>query len=316
MVASRPFGSQTARLHEPIDNMMVSAMQFGLDYAELDTLRFGGDLSALAGALARQVADTRPDLIVLENLAGAGILQAPGNDAVLDVLRRARAQGSRVAVSHPDAWTLDDERMHAGLGDVVDVIHHMHPLRLASTPAAARDRVFCYPFPFRRPSAKRPPDSIGRYNFVGSVAVYNLLRVIWWAELGRRGAPVDFFETQHGAPVQRTDQDFVDLLVSYRGAVNFNRRRNGARILTGRTVEILVAGGLLIEEAHAGAGYFLQPGTHYFEFATLADLLALIDALDRDPERRAAVRAAGHAWAKRWFSGDYFWAGLLDKALA
>src|SRR5260370_716964 len=42
-IAPRLFSTHPARLHEPIDNLMLSALRFGLDYRDIDTFAFGTD---------------------------------------------------------------------------------------------------------------------------------------------------------------------------------------------------------------------------------------------------------------------------------
>ncbi|MEJ0070147.1 MAG: glycosyltransferase [Pseudomonadota bacterium] len=48
-------------------------------------------------------------------------------------------------------------------------------------------------------------------------------------------------------------------------------------------------------------------------FESLDDLAALIPELLVDGERRARIRAAGQRWVQTYFTGDYFWAGLLRQ---
>jgi hypothetical protein len=47
-------------------------------------------------------------------------------------------------------------------------------------------------------------------------------------------------------------------------------------------------------------------------FRTLADVIELIPALLADPAYRAHLAAAGQAWAATYFTGDCFWAGVLQ----
>jgi hypothetical protein len=155
--------------------------------------------------------------------------------------------------------------------------------------------------------------TIPRGAFVGSVHIGSVPRLFWWAELGRSGVPVDFLETDHAAAAPRPDIEYANLLCEYLAAVNFTRRTNGVPILTGRTIDTLLAGGLLLEEDSVDTRHFFQPGVHYLPFLTLGDLADAIPRLQADPDHRARMAAAGHAWATRYFSGDYFWAALLDR---
>jgi hypothetical protein len=137
--------------------------------------------------------------------------------------------------------------------------------------------------------------------------------LFWWAELGRLGLPFDFFDTDHAAAVQRTDQDYVDLLRRHQLSVSLTRRSSGVGILCARTIEIPLAGSCLLEEDCLDTRHFLTPGVHYLPFRTIADLAELIPRLLGDHATRERVTAAGQAWVTRYFTGDYFWSEVLAR---
>jgi hypothetical protein len=224
------------------------------------------------------------------------------------LLRQARRGGARVVAMYGDAWLVPRDAFYAGLGDWLDVVHHMHPTMLSFGTPAQQDTVFCYPFPFATARPTLAPDSIAHFSFVGAISYIQLPRLVWRAELGRIGAPVQFFT----APVG--DVDYVNVLSAHRGTLTFTKRVNGLPIFTGRSIEALMAGSVLIEEASGDTQYFLQPEVHYAGFETLAELTALLEALSGDADRRARLRAEGQAWVTRWFDGEVYWAGLLEKA--
>jgi hypothetical protein len=213
----------------------------------------------------------------------------------------------------PDAWQTPADRLYRGLGRYYDLLTHVHPAALHHASAAERAATFCFPFPFAQPTPTAPTHGIARACFVGTINAECPGRLAWWAEAVRADVPLDVFLTDHGAAVQRSDLDYVNLLHGYQVSVNLTRRHTGMRIITGRTIETPLSGGLLLEEDSEDTRYFLTPGVHYEPFNTLAELTARVPELLADPARCRRIAAAGEAWVKRYFAGDYFWAGLLER---
>jgi hypothetical protein len=154
---------------------------------------------------------------------------------------------------------------------------------------------------------------VPRAGFVGGLHPGSIARLVWWAECARADLPLDFIEARHDAAMQRSDLDYVNLLRAYRLSVNFTLRPTGARILTARTLEVPLSGGVLVEEDSADARYFMSPGVHYVPFETLPDLADTLAALLPDTPRRRQLATAGRAWVTDHFTGDHFWAGLLGR---
>jgi hypothetical protein len=301
------------RAHEPVDLFRRSAERFGFTVRHLPSHAMPADGAA---SLADAIADFRPDLIVYDELFATDASArdpalAERLEAVLAAARRDR--GVKVVNYFLDLWRVPAAVAFRGLGHAVDLIAHCHPGALGRGSAVENQAVYCYMLPIALPAPTVPAASIARACFAGSVYDASIARLVWWAETACRGLALDFLETDHGAPRQRSDQAFANLFRSYQLSVNFTRRPSGVTILTGRTFQALVSGGTLLEEDSADSAYFLTPGEHYAPFVTLADLTALIDRMLGDPARCARQAEAGQRWAMRHFSGDWFWAGLLRR---
>ncbi len=52
---------------------------------------------------------------------------------------------------------------------------------------------------------------------------------------------------------------------------------------------------------------------HYLPFETLDDLRELIPWLLGNPDYRARLARDGQRWVQKYFTGDWFWAGLLHR---
>jgi hypothetical protein len=233
------------------------------------------------------------------------------------IFSMARQQlGIRVVNSYMDAWQplqRGPDMLFRGLGSAFDLIQHGHPAALGAGAADQNARSYCYMLPAWVPAPSVAPGTVPRACFAGSITWFNISRLAWWAETARRGLPIDFYETLHYEGTPRSDQDYADLLAQHQVALSFTRRSNGPTITTGRTLDIPLVGGVLVEENSADTAFFLQPGLHYVPFESIDDLAALLPALLADPARRECIRSAGQRWVQTYFTGDYFWAGLLRR---
>lgn len=317
LVYRRFFYDVPGRENASIDLAIRTAARFGFEVRHLNSVLpdDGPARAAFPAQLRAAIAEFRPDIIVYEELFESDPSAkdaAIAEETVAALAAARRTFGTAVVNCFYDAWQVPRERLFKGLGACVDLIVHFHPGALGSGSSTENAAVFCYMTPLELPAPTVAVGTVPRACFVGAVYDLNISRLVWWAEIARRGVRLDFLETDHGGPNQRTSQEYVDLLGAYQLSVNFTRRWTGVHIITGRTLEVPLAGGVLLEEASADSAYFLQPDAHYVPFLSLDDLAARIDALLDDPARRADLAAAGHRWAMKYFTGDYFWAGVTQ----
>jgi hypothetical protein len=317
LVVRRFFQNLPTRQYLYADDLMRSAARFGLAAREINsyTPPPGIDQADYPDALRAAITEWRPQLIVFDDLFERGLSALPAlRERIGAVLEEARrASGVRVVKLLPDGWLPAADSLYRGLGTHFDLVNHLHPARLPQADAREQAATFCYPFPFDNPAPTVPFGTIPRVCFVGSINTECPARVAWWAEAARSGIPLDVYLTDHAAADQRSDQDYVNLLCGYQVSVNFTRRHSGVRIATGRCFETLLAGGLLLEEDNVDTRYFLKPGAHYVGFDNLTDLQQATTALLADPALRRRIARDGQAWVEKYFTGDHFWAGLLQR---
>lgn len=319
LVRRNAFGDNPARRHETNDNVTRTGTSFGLTVREFSSFAPpGAAADRYADNLHDVIEDFRPDLVFYDELflSGASALPGPA-EAIGHVLETARRErGVRVVKSYTDGWYVvahGPDSVFAQLGRCYDVVHHCHPGMLERGSAAERAAVFCYPFPTVWPTPTVAAAGVPRAGFVGGIHPGSIARLAWWAEAARAGVPLDFIEARHDVAEQRSDLDYINLLRRYAVSVNFTLRPTGARILTARTLEVPLAGGVLVEEDNQDTRYFLRAGIDFVPFETMPDLAALLPALLADAARRRALAAAAHDWVTRYFTGDYFWTGLLGR---
>jgi hypothetical protein len=316
-----------ARTYEVIDNLERAAEQFGLVIREFNTQGHQQRPEAYAGSLLNAILEFRPDIVYYGDLFETDVAAyAPAfAEQISEVLSLARSTlGVRVVRYLQDGWhtaSRVDGDLFAGLGSCVDLVVHQYPCVLDIGSAPQRAAVFCFPTPCRLPVSTVERGTIPRACFTGRIHEWAYARAVWWIETARLGLPIDWqvqlpWDTERLAEPPASDQDYADQLRHYAVSLSLVTRLNGMRIMPGRALETLLCGGTLLEEASPDTAYFLKPGRHYVAFETLADLQALIPALLADRPRRLALADEGQRWATKYFTGDYFWAGLLDKLAA
>ncbi|MBF0183152.1 MAG: glycosyltransferase family 1 protein [Magnetococcales bacterium] len=83
-------------------------------------------------------------------------------------------------------------------------------------------------------------------------------------------------------------------------------------IMTGRAMETVLSGSLLIQEYSPNTRRFLLPGEHYLEFHTFAELRAILKFIVEHKEEAEAVRQRGFAFAQARYGPDKL-VGYIDK---
>ena len=316
-----------ARRYEVIDNLMRSAAQFGLEPREFDGFAYRDRPDDYAPALLEAMIAFRPAVVYYADLFENDVASfSPALAAqVVEVLAWARANlGVRVVRYLQDAWRTAVRvggDLYAGLGHCVDLVVHQYPGVLDRGEPAQRAAVFCFPTPCHLPPSTAAPGAIARACFTGRIHEWASPRAVWWVECTRLGLPIDWQvqlpdDTARAAEPPLSDQDYADRLRGYAVSLSLVSRLNGTRIMPARALETLRCGGTLLEERSPDTAYFLTPDRHYATFETLAELREMLPALIADRPRRRALADEGERWVRKYFDGDYFWAGLLDRLAA
>ena len=301
------------------DNARWSAEAFGLTVHEVaSVVQAGPQSDGYVAALEQIIESFRPDLIWWDQLFLSGISADPAYaEAVTDLLERVRRRhGIKVINYYSDVWYVIAHMpggLFAQLGRAVDLINHCHPAILDLGTDAEKAAVFCCPAPALIETPTAEAGTIPRACFLGSIHEGAMPRTVWWAECGRAGMPFDFIETIHDRTVELTDVEYVNVLRRHQLSTTLAMRNTGQRIFTGRVLDVPLAGGVLLEERTRDTPYFLKPGVHYAAFETLADLQDLIPELLADAPRRRRMSADSRAWVQRYYTGDCYWAWILNK---
>jgi spore maturation protein CgeB len=133
-----------------------------------------------------------------------------------------------------------------------------------------------------------------------------LPRVYWALESLSRKLPIDYVITDPGRD-DGMDQEtslysYARLLAASHVGVNYVKRLDSSRILTGRTIEIVSLKRLLLQEAcPAMAQYFIE-GEHYLEFSDIESLCTAVEFIRAHPKTAQMIARDGHDYYLQHYS--------------
>ncbi len=253
---------------------------------------------------------------------GAMVIDAEALQDVIDLpdflrgLRRRRAE-LKVVLLYFDPWEATTWGKVAAAAAHCDAVWSPYPsLPVWDEPVFQGRMIFNF-WPIAGklipPERKLAPPM----TFIGSITPVNWYRAFWMETCRRSGIEAEFSMLT----LKEDDIDPLDSFGRYMRrmadtgvALNLSMRKGGARKFTGRTMEALFAGTLLVLEHSEDTDRFLVPWEHYVPFRTIGDLEDIAKTLRDEPERFEPIRQAGHRFVCERY-GDEAVIGHLDRFL-
>ncbi len=233
-------------------------------------------------------------------------------------LRRA-CPGLQVVALYFDPW--DRQRWPAirAAAEVVDRIWAPWPSLALWSGETLREKVMFLPIPHEGLGGYSGPSrSRGMIlSFVGGVDSANWPRAFWLSSLKKAGVPLRVTITQrrdNQMPPLESHRAYMKSLGAAGCALNFSRRLDGSKILTGRTFEAILAGALLVQERTEDVDYYFTSNEHYLEFSTVGDIIQINEMIRREPEKIMEMRWRAFRHYQAHYSGAQI-AACLDKLL-
>jgi hypothetical protein len=144
------------------------------------------------------------------------------------------------------------------------------------------------------------------FNFTGSVQGYNVNRTFWILELLRCQKPVGINVTypgiDDGLDHESSLQLYAQALAATQTSLNFITRKDGSRIITGRSIEIISLNRLLVQERCPAFGNYFADGEHFLEFETIDELVTCIDFLNTYPKVADDISSRGYHFYQERYS--------------
>lgn len=224
-------------------------------------------------------------------------------------LEKLRREAKSMALFDLDPWQSHFADRLADNRDCYDFVWIMTP----SEAAQVHDIPVCQiPFPVGAdgwfadiPPADGSIDQRG-VKFCGGIEDYNFHRYFWLLAGACFAAPFEFELTSHvddRETVAASARAYLARLMARRGCLSFTMRSNGQTIIVGRSFDALRAGRVLVQEATPDMAAYFEPGAHYLEFRTVAELESLCGRLS-EPAAFEDIRRAGAAFFAERYSNE------------
>lgn len=144
------------------------------------------------------------------------------------------------------------------------------------------------------------------FNFTGSVQGYNLNRTYWILEAIRRDLPIEIQvtspEVDDGLDRDESLQLYAQSLASTHASLNMTTRKDGSRIITGRSAEVISLNRLLVQESCPAFHRYYVDGEHFLEFSGIEGLCTIIEFLRAHPRVAQRICLQGHRFYQERYS--------------
>lgn len=234
------------------------------------------------------------------------------DDSALEVLKRIRRNFRKIIVIEPDPWSSDHTALFEEVIDQVDFVWGFtSDWSLLSEPGFS-GKAILFPNVGGFDDMISDLDSLGdwsrcSFGFVGSIGIPNLPRIYWALESLHRKLPIKYDITEpgrdDGMSREASLNSYAKLLASSHVGVNFVKRLDGTRILTGRTLEIVSLKRLLLQERCPAMNSYFVEGEHYLDFSDIDGLCTAIEFIEGHPKTARLIAREGHDYYMQHYSG-------------
>jgi len=269
----------------------------------------GWDVSLLTlDELSQYSTPNKLDFALLDILA---FWQKPPLDHICSTLLHLKRFFRKIIIIEPDPWTgLYDDMLRA-ISDHVDYIWGFLADWSLTNDPCYKEKSILFPnvggfdhLPYNKQIGLDWDECT--FNFTGSVQGYNLNRVYWILELISRKLPIKVNITQPGVDDgldrESSLQLYAQTLASTHASLNMTTRKDGSRIVTARSVEVISLNRLLIQERCPGFQYYYVEGEHFLEFSDIENLCVIIDFLRSHPKVAQRICSQGYQFYKDRYS--------------
>lgn len=215
-----------------------------------------------------------------------------------------------------DVWVSQWTPAVAAAASLADAAIHYHPAlsRAPGNPLAGKD--VCMPGII---FSDRVLFDDGRdrdiaFAFAGSCCTY--MRTFWFSQIKNRGLPIRLLSGDFDGAAVVPVSEYAQRLRRTKVSLNIGSRDRHISIITGRVLESMMSGCLLLDEQNDQMDHFFVPYVHYLPFADMDELEALVGFLSAHDEWRRKIAQAGTAWVNDRYSKVNQWRTIVATAQA
>lgn len=243
--------------------------------------------------------------IALLNIAGMP------REQVVDMLIKIRRNSLKIIVVEPDPWCPEHNKLFVDILDYVDFIWGFSTDWQLLREKKFSDKAILFPnvggFDDLTALAGSLPDwNRCTFSFIGSIGIPNLHRMYWCLESLHRKLPIRYTITipgrDDGMGREASLLNYATLLSASHVGINYVKRFDGTRILTGRTIELISLKRLLLQETCPAMKSYFVEGEHFLEFSDMNGLCNAIDFIRTHPKTAQFIAREGHEYYLQHYS--------------
>ena len=292
----------SSRLYETGPKMSTSMAAYGWDATFLPTMsiHFPEDFANIVAVCEQE----KPDLLIFDDLYITVPQMLPARAAMIEALRE-KLPSMKIASLHQDPWEISPQTLIETSVRLDAVMAQFPSMPVWQDPAFKGKMIFA-PIPHAGTSGPVKTPMSSRMKFIGGVFGYNWHRIFWLAG-AKLGLPIDFIRSTHrndGLSVIDSYDAYMRRTEAAGCVINFSMRSDLSRVMTGRNLEGILSGALLVAEETPDMDYYFVAGEHYLSFATVPELRALARFIAEKPEEAEAIRRRGNEFGRERYSDE------------
>ena len=219
-----------------------------------------------------------------------------------EFLSKIRKKFKYVIGVYYDAWRKEAQNIALKYEKYIDANWMNHPLLEDIYSVNKTKKVILFPFPIgvKKNDVYNLVNNIKENDikFVGGIEENNVSRAFWYYNIKNINIVNFDFSTHRddNTAAYESYLSYLNRLSVSKNLLNFSQRMDGSRSITGRTFEILLTNGLLIQEYSPETSFYLEPNRHFIEFKNLNELVDIINALQKNPNEFESIRKRANSF--------------------
>ena len=219
-----------------------------------------------------------------------------------EFLSKIRKKFKYVIGIYLDEWRKEAQNIALKYEKYIDANWMANPLLEDIYSVNKTKKVILFPFPIgiKKNDVYNLVNNIKENDikFVGGIEQNNVSRVFWYYNIKNINIVNFDFSTHRNYNIAAYESylSYLNRLSVSKNLLNFSQRMDGSRSITGRTFEILLTNGLLIQEYSPETSFYLEPNQHFIEFKNLNELVDIINALQKNPNEFESIRKRANSF--------------------
>jgi hypothetical protein len=232
-------------------------------------------------------------------------------ESVAETLLRIRRNFRKIIIVEPDPWATEHNPLFEMIEEYIDYVWGFTAEWPLLNNLVFLEKAILFPNVGGFDDMTTERDSLTdwsrcSFGFVGSIGIPNLPRIYWALESLSRKLPIQYLVSDpgrdDGMDSETSLYSYARLLAVSHVGVNYVKRLDGSRILTGRTLEVISLKRLLLQESCPAMNPYFIEGEHFLEFSDIESLCTAVEFIGMHPKTAQMIAQEGHDYYLQHYS--------------